>query len=87
MHSSKSQAELDNFENFRFSLKSSYIWNSPTILVSDPRFLIPKGFPVVKDSARTFFSLPSFLRTKIISKLLATAEQSGGEIFSKSTLL
>ena len=38
---------------------------------------------MVQYSARTFFSLPSPLRTKIISKLFSTAEQSGGEIFSK----
>ena len=42
------------------------------------------GFPVVKDSARTFFSLQSLLRTKISSQLFLTAEQSSFEKISKS---
>ena len=41
------------------------------------------GFPVVQYSARTFFSLPSLLRTKFISQLFSTAKQSSFEKFSK----
>ena len=41
------------------------------------------GIPVVQYSARTFFSLPSLLRTKIFSQLFSTAEQSSFENFPK----
>ena len=42
---------------------------------------------MVKDSARTFFSLPGSLRTKIISKLFPTAEQLSFEKISKSVFV